>query len=190
MASHDTLAECADRERTAWKGERPRVFFETIASEPVIGAALCGLCDALLAAMEPRLREFVALRVSAELDCAYAWHGHARISCDAILSTAEIAAIAAGPAAFGGDDAAVLRAVDELLHLGALREETRTALGDAALAVKIATGTYRTIAWIVAGTEPEPGIAAIPGLESPDRARGTHAALTRPPARAEHPLAA
>jgi hypothetical protein len=187
MPSHNKLVEREARERVEWKGERPRVFFDTIASQPVIGDGLCALCDALLEGMPTRLRELVALRVSAELDSAYAWHGHVRISCGAVLSRAEIAAVAAGPAAFGGRDAVVLQAVDELLHRGVLRRATRSALGDDELAVKIATGTYRTIASVMAGIDPEPGIPSVAGLESPDRARWTHAALTPAPTRADHP---
>lgn len=176
MRRDDRLATRMAHEREAWKGERPHVFFETIASEPAIGDGLCGLCDALLAAMAPRLRELVALRVSAELECVYAWHGHVRISLgNDVLTRDEIARVAAGPAAFAGHDAAVLQGVDELLHLGRLRGETRATLGEPALAVTIATGTYRTIAWIMAGIDPEPGLAAVPGLETPARARTTYA---------------
>ncbi len=187
MPSHNRLVERQARERVEWKGERPRAFFDTIASQPVIGDGLCALCDALLEGMPARLRELVALRVSAELDSAYAWHGHVRISCGAVLSRAEIAAVAAGPAAFGGHDAAVLHAVDELLHRGGLRRATRSALGADELAVKIATGTYRTVTSIMAGIEPEPGIPAVAGLESPDRARWTHAAITCPLPRPDRP---
>jgi AhpD family alkylhydroperoxidase len=190
MEPNNTLAARQALERQAWNGERPRVFFETIASEPVIGDGFCGLCDALLAGMTARLRELVALRVSAELGCTYAWHGHVRISLDTVLSRAEIAAVAAGPAAFVGDDAVALRAVDQLLHQGRLRNETCAGLGDNAVAVTIATGTYRTIAWIMAGIDPEPGIAPIAGLETPARALETYAALVRSAAADGRPEAA
>lgn len=176
MRSNDPLAERKARERSAWHGKRPHVFFETIASEPVIGDGLCGLCDALLATMAPRRRELVALRVSAELECTYAWHGHVRISLDAVLSRAEIAGVAAGPAAFCGNDAVLLQAVDELLREDRMRRGTRAALGEDALAVKIAAGTYRTIAWVMAGIGPEPGLDEVRGLETPARARETYAA--------------
>jgi AhpD family alkylhydroperoxidase len=186
MRSNDALAARKAHEREAWEGERPHVFFATIAAEPVIGDGLCGLCDALLAAMPPRLRELVALRVSAELECAYAWHGHVRIALrGAILTRDAIAAVAAGPAAFTGRDAATLQAVDELLHQGELRSATRTDLGEHALTVKIATGTYCTIAWIMAGIAPEPGLVPVPGLESPARARATYAESRRPAAAAD-----
>jgi alkylhydroperoxidase/carboxymuconolactone decarboxylase family protein YurZ len=187
MARHSKLVEREARERAEWKGERPRAFFDTVSSNPVIGDGLCGLCDALLAGMPARTRELVALRVSAELDSAYAWHGHVRIACGVVLSWEEIAAVAAGPAAFAGYDAIVLRAVDELLHSGSLRDATRSALGTDELVVKIATGTYWTVAAVIAGVEPEPGIAPVAGLESPDRARLTYAAIASGFVRADPP---
>lgn len=174
-----------------WHGKRPEGFFARLAGVPILSAGVCGLCDAVRTALPPRLLELVALFVSAELECEYAFHGHTRIALDGgLLSYAEIAAAAVGPTAFHGPDAVLLGAVGELLSDDRLTRATRFALGDDT-GVIVATGAYRLVASLMGATEPEPGVPPVPGLETPARARDTHAALTRADNdHADHPEAA
>ena len=65
--------------------------------------------------LTPRQRELLVLRVGAVRDSEYEWAQHAVLAGDVGLSEDDIARIAAGPAGWTGLDAALLRAVDELL---------------------------------------------------------------------------
>jgi hypothetical protein len=173
-----------------WRGKRPQRFLDELAPEPIIGAAFLGNCDAVRVAMEARTLELLALRVSAELECLYSWRGHCRIALDRILSYAEIAGVASGPTAFSGHDADVLWAVDAILDHGYLTSSARSALGDAALSITIATGTYRTVAGLMYDIQPEPDLSEIVGLETPGRARETYATLTHQDTHSGQPEAA
>jgi hypothetical protein len=148
-----------------------------LAAHPVVGDALCGLGDALLEDLADRPRELVALRVSAVLDSVYVWTGHTHLALDSVLSRSEIAAVACGPAALAGRDTAVLRAVDELLADDRLARLTYFTLGSEAFGVIVATGFYRTLAAVARDLDPRPDIRPIAGLETPARARETHAGL-------------
>lgn len=181
-----------DAPRPHWQGARPEGLFARLAPEPLLAQAAYGLGDALRTAMEPRTLELVALRVSAQLDCAYAFQGHCRIALVCGLSYAEVAAAATAPAAFDDPyDAAVLRAVDELLADGRLTSATRSTLGSDELSVTLAIATYQLFCLVMEGIEPEAGIAPIDGLQSPAHARATYAALADPDAaHADHSEAA
>lgn len=160
-----------------WQGHLPLRLLARLESEPLVGAAFRAHCDALRKAMAPRTLEFVALGVSSELGCLYSWHGHCQIARRCGLSEADIAGIAAGAGAFTGFDAIVLTAVGEQLRAGHLTSETKRALGEHELSVTLAVGTYRMVAELMHGIGPEPAIPDIRGLETPGRARATHAAL-------------
>jgi AhpD family alkylhydroperoxidase len=82
---------------------------------------------ALLATtLSERRREMILLRVAAVRDCRYMQAQHALIGPDAGLSETELARIALGPDAPGWDplDAAILRAVDELVADATISEAT------------------------------------------------------------------
>ncbi|OHV29179.1 MULTISPECIES: carboxymuconolactone decarboxylase family protein [Pseudofrankia] len=82
---------------------------------------------ALLATtLSERQRELILLRVAALRDCRYMWAQHTLIGPDTGLSETEIARIALGPDAQDWDplDAAMLRAVDELIADATVSETT------------------------------------------------------------------
>ena len=161
-----------------WQGRRPARFFARLAGEPALARGIRELCDAVRESLPPRTLELVALYVSAELECLYAWHGHSRLAFDGrLLSYADIAGAAVGPAAFTGADAVLLQAAAELLRDDRLTGPTRAALGDDT-GVKAAVAAYRLVAWLMEGIGPEPGIPPVSGLKTPTHARATYAALT------------
>ena len=65
-----------------------------------------------------RQRELLILRVAAVRDAAYEWAQHVHLAAEAGIDDAEIARVAVGPDAPGWsvDDAAMVRAVDELVR--------------------------------------------------------------------------
>jgi hypothetical protein len=87
------------------------------------------------------------------------------------LTEREIAQVALGPEAFEGEDALVVRAVDELLLDHHLDDQTAHALGpEHAVAIELGVAFYSAIALVVHGAAPdEPPIRF---LESPAAARG------------------
>ncbi len=169
-----------------WDGHVPQRLFAAFATQPKLAAPFLALCGALMELLAPRLRELVALRVSAVLDCEYSWTGHVQVSlfedarAPAALTKADIAAVAgAGAAAFGGADTDILIGVDEILRDGALSETSLTALAKDAVSVQIAVGTYRTIAGLMHRVAHEPGLPLVAGLQSPTAARATDAGARR-----------
>jgi 4-carboxymuconolactone decarboxylase len=76
--------------------------------------------------LAPRDRELVILRTASRCGSAYEWGQHVGIGRDAGLSDEEIRRVAAGPTAAGwtNEDAALLRAVDELLDDHCLSDDT------------------------------------------------------------------
>lgn len=168
------LADRHAADRPQWKGQVPEALFARLGAEPVVGDAFCALGDALLTTANGRMLEFVALRCSALRDCRYVWRGHCRIALrrsDDPLSADEIARIAVGPAAFTGPDVFVLQAIDELLANRRLSAQTRSAIGDRALILTIASLFYDAIATIMQDAEPD--AAPTNGLETPAIAAGS-----------------
>jgi alkylhydroperoxidase family enzyme len=162
------MTEPRAADRPQWSGIIPRSLFDRFEAEPVAGAALCGLGDALLGTADGRLLEFVALRSAAARDCLYMWRGHCLIALrrpQGRLTEDEIARVAAGPEALSGRDAAILRGIDELLHDRCLSPATRSAVGGEELILTIATLFYEAIATIMRDAEPDE--RALPGLETP-----------------------
>jgi AhpD family alkylhydroperoxidase len=169
-------ADCEATYKPQWKGLRPIALFERLTLRPRIGNALCALGDAVIDELDRRACELIALRVSAVRDCAYVWLGHCQIALHAGLTVDEITRVAVGPAVFDGRDAAILRAVDDVLGDRRVDAESRCILGDDALSVEVAAGFYGSVVRILEGAEPEPDVAPIPGLETPRRARANHVA--------------
>lgn len=106
--------------------------------------------------LSERQRELILLRVAVLRDCQYMRAQHTLIGPDAGLSAEEIARIALGPAAHGWDrlDAAILRAVDELVTHATVSDTTwaylATALDTQQLMDLIASvGAFETTAFLM-----------------------------------------
>jgi alkylhydroperoxidase family enzyme len=100
-----------------------------------------------------RQRELVILRVAASRDAEYEWLQHKVIGGDVGLTPEEIARVGDGPDAEGWDplDAALVRAVDELLADACIAEATYAVLADALdaqqlLDVVFTVGAYDVLA--------------------------------------------
>jgi alkylhydroperoxidase family enzyme len=80
--------------------------------------------------LSDRQRELLILRVAARRDAAYEWAQHVHLAAEAGIDDAEIARIAVGPDAPGWsvEDAAMVRAVDELVHDAMISDTTWTQL--------------------------------------------------------------
>ena len=164
--SSDADVLSAGAERPQWSLGQPHRLFERLAPQPVVS-------DELMHEFADRARELVALRVAVVRDCAYIWVAHTHIAAHLGLTVDEIAAVRHGASAFDGHDAATLQLVDDVLARRAASATTRLALGaNDVLSVTIAAGFYDLVATIMDGAEPEPGVAAICGLETPAGARG------------------
>ena len=76
--------------------------------------------------LTPRQRELLVLRVAHVRQSEYEWRQHAVLAGDADITPAEVARVVAGPDAPGWStfDAALLRAVDELVRDAVVAEET------------------------------------------------------------------
>jgi alkylhydroperoxidase family enzyme len=156
------------RKKPEWGDEIPEQLLARLAAEPTIGAALRALGDALMAGLDGRTLELVALRVSAVRDNRYVWAGHCAIALTrphGRLTVEEIARVAAGPQTLSGADAVTVQAVDDLLTLRRLGGATRQALGERALAVTIATSFYDMVVTVMRDAAPD--ASPIAGLETP-----------------------
>ena len=122
--------------------------------------------------LSPRVREMLILRIGYLCQSAYEWAAHARAGRAAGLSADEIRRIAAGSeAGWSADDAAILRAVDELYENDAVSEPTWKALGaqfdqKQLLDVLITAGGYRMVSMALNtfGVPLEPDSEPLPPL--------------------------
>lgn len=130
----------------------------TFAHHPALARAYFTLTGhALLATtLSERQRELVLLRVAALRNCQYMWAQHTLIGPDSGLSETEIARIALGPDAQGWVplDAAVLRAVDELINDATISETTWAELAAALdtrqlLDLVASVGAFTTTAFLM-----------------------------------------
>jgi alkylhydroperoxidase family enzyme len=82
--------------------------------------------------LTPRQRELLVLRVAKVRDAAYEWEQHVILASEAGLDDEEIARIAEGPRASGWTqlDAAMLRAVDELVADAMITDATWAVLAE------------------------------------------------------------
>ncbi|ONH24659.1 carboxymuconolactone decarboxylase family protein [Pseudofrankia asymbiotica] len=110
--------------------------------------------------LTPRQRELLVLRVAADRGAGYEWLQHTFLGRDAGLSDEEIQRIALGPDAPLWDplDAALLRAVDELVDKGRIGDETWAVLADKLevkqiLDVIFTVGAYETLAYLLRSFE-------------------------------------
>ncbi|RKQ93815.1 hypothetical protein C8N24_3689 [Solirubrobacter pauli] len=160
---------------THWRHDiRPWRLLARLAAEPELGETVNAQGRLLSELMDARVLELIALRVSAVVDVEYVWRAHAFLSTQrlAVLSPDEVARVTLGADAFAGDDADLLRAVDEILA-GGLSAASRATLGSDAVRVTIATGFYALVGALMRDAGPEDDIPSIAGLETPSAARRT-----------------
>ena len=130
----------------------------TFAHHPVLAQAFFTLNGHLLLAttLTERQRELVILRVAAVRKAGYEWSQHVFLGRDVGLTDEEISRVAFGPDAPFWDDveAALLRAVDELVGDGVISDATWAVLaGDLdaqqLLDLIFTVGAYETLAWMM-----------------------------------------
>jgi AhpD family alkylhydroperoxidase len=109
-----------------------------------------------------RHREMIILRVATVRDCEYEWAQHAVIAGDVGMTAEEIASVGAGPQDAGWSplDAALLRAVDELVASARISDATWTALSEEfdaqqMMDVIFTVGAYETLAMLIRSVEME-----------------------------------
>lgn len=111
-------------------GDRPKGLnvLGTLAHHPALTRAFHTFNGHVLFAstLSPRQRELLVLRVATVRHAEYEWRQHVVLARDAGLGDDEIARVAAGPDAPGWPplDAAMLRAVDELVADAAIADAT------------------------------------------------------------------
>ncbi|HSA52471.1 MAG TPA: carboxymuconolactone decarboxylase family protein [Yinghuangia sp.] len=103
-----------------------------------------------------RQRELIVLRVATLRSCAYEWAQHVVMGRDVGLTDEEIQRVAAGPDAPGWEpaEAALLRAMDDLVHDGRIGEETWKVLSgefdtQQLMDIVFTAGAYETLAWLL-----------------------------------------
>lgn len=118
--------------------------------------------------LSDRQREMLILRVAKLWDSEYEWAQHVVLGGNAGLGDDEIARIATGPDAVGWtpEEAALLRAADELRGTGSVGERTWRALAatfdeQQLMDIVFTVGTYAMLAMALRsfGVRPEPGLA-------------------------------
>lgn len=119
-------------EPDAWeKGSRTNILM-VMANHPKLGTAYnhWGKHFLIDATLPPRARELVVMRVSWQLKSAYEWHFHVGYCLNLGMTLDDVRAIGIGPDApnWTEEDAAVLRAVDELIADSRISDATWAAL--------------------------------------------------------------
>jgi alkylhydroperoxidase family enzyme len=129
-----------------------------LAHHPALARAFFTFNGHLLRAttLTERQRELLILRTAAVRKSSYEWAQHLFLAHDAGLSDDEIAWIAWGPdGPFWNDlEAALLRAVDELIDDGVIAQATWVKLNESLdtqqiLDVIFTVGAYETLAWMM-----------------------------------------
>lgn len=105
--------------------------------------------------LSERQRELAVLRVAALRQADYEWRQHLVLAGDVGIDEEELAAVAEGPGAgrWSADDAALLRAVDELVAEARLTDDTWAALSGAlsteqAMDLVFTVGAYDLLAMV------------------------------------------
>jgi len=142
------------------QADRPKALntLGTFAHHPALARAYLTFSGHVIMAttLTERQRELLVLRVAARRRSGYEWAQHVFMARDAGLTDEEIARVAFGPDApfWSGLDAALLRAVDELVDDGAIGDATWATLSadlDAQqlLDVIFTVGSYEVLAWMM-----------------------------------------
>ena len=147
--------------------DRPKALnvLGTMAHHPALAQAFFTFNGHILlgTTLSERQRELIVMRVAALRRCGYEWAQHLFMARDVGLTDEEIGRIAYGPdAPFWGDlDAAMLRAVDELIsEAGSISTPTWQALGNhldtqQLLDLIFTVGAYDTLARMFSSLELE-----------------------------------
>jgi alkylhydroperoxidase family enzyme len=139
------------------RDDRPQALnlLGTFAHHPELARAYHGFNGHLLftTTLSPRQRELLVLRVAAVRDAEYEWLQHKVIATDLGMAPEEIERVAEGPDAQGWSplEAAMLRAVDELIAQARIGEATWAALSaeldpSQLLDLVFTVGAYETLA--------------------------------------------
>ncbi len=147
-------------------------IFRTLARHPKLYKRFSPFGGFLLrrSSFVPRDRELVILRTAYRCGSAYEWGQHVGIGREAGLTDEEMRRVAAGPAADGwpAEDAALLRAVDELHDDHCLSDDTWSRLagrfGEAELIeLMMLSGNYALLAGVLnsLGVQPERPLPAL-----------------------------
>lgn len=123
-----------DDETRALLGERPLNIFATLAHHPKLLKRWLVFGNHVLAksTLDARARELLILRTGWNCRAPYEWGQHVVIARAAGITDDEIARVAAGPDAPGwpAEEAALLRAADELHAMQSLSDATYAALAE------------------------------------------------------------
>jgi 4-carboxymuconolactone decarboxylase len=121
--------------------------------------------------LTPRDRELVILRSAFRSGARYEWAQHVAIAGTAGLSTDEIRRVAKGPDATGwnDDDAALLRAVDELHDAHCIGDDTWNALArrygtEQLIEIPMLAGHYAMLAGVLNSLGVQPETTDLPAL--------------------------
>lgn len=146
--------------------DRPKArnFLSTMAHHPSLAQAYFTFSGHTIRAttLTERQRELLVLRVASRRGCRYEWAQHLAMARDAGLDNDEIARVESDPASsqWSDLDAALLRAVDELLGGGAISDGTWAVLAGELdikqlLDVIFTVGAYDTLAWMMRSVDVE-----------------------------------
>jgi 4-carboxymuconolactone decarboxylase len=153
----DELSE-QQRELIGGGAAPPLNIFLTLARYPGLLRKWLAFGGKLLAGgkLMPRDRELIILRSAFRSDARYEWAQHVAIAGTAGLSTDEIRRVAKGPDAAGwnDDDAALLRAVDELQDDHCIGDQTWNALAarygtEQLIEIPMLSGHYAMLAGVL-----------------------------------------
>jgi 4-carboxymuconolactone decarboxylase len=146
-------------EPDAWeKGSRTNILM-VMANHPKLGMAYnhWGKHFLIDSTLPPRPRELVVMRTSWHLKAAYEWHFHVGYCLNLGMTLDEIKAIVTGPDApnWNDEDAAVLRAVDELFNDARITDATWAALAvhfetQQLMDLVFTVGQYTMTSWAIA----------------------------------------
>jgi alkylhydroperoxidase family enzyme len=134
----------------------------TFAHHPALARAFWTYTGHILMAttLTLRQRELLVLRVAARRQAGYEWAQHVIVGRDVGLTDEEIGRVAWGADApfWSPLDAALIRAVDELIDNGAIGDETWGVLSaeldaEQLLDVIFTAGCYETLAWMMSSLE-------------------------------------
>lgn len=161
-----------------WSGEPPgnmNNLYRTLARHPTVFATWSNFGRALLNGhLAPRDRELLVLRAAWLTQCRFEWAYHQPLSLRVGLLAAEVDRVTQGSCAaeWTDVDAALLRAVDELMTHARLSPDTwdvcRAHFNDAQIIEILAVvGQYQLVAYITntLGIEPHGGLPELPRHE-------------------------
>jgi 4-carboxymuconolactone decarboxylase len=161
------------RELLAAVGTPPLNIFATLARYPGLFRKWLPFGGKLLAGgkLSARDREIVILRAAFRCGARYEWGQHVAIAGAAGLTTDEILAVAAGPAAPGWseDDATLLRAVDELHDDHGISDATWAKLAgrcttEQLIEIPMLAGAYAMLAGVLNSLGVQPETDDLPAL--------------------------